>query len=1099
MRAWVRTNCGSWDAVWQTILFEHFGPKLNESRRDIAWGLYAILLVGFYGALSTASEITQLRPDSSTLAISLASYLSDDRVTLDAVSLWTTKGLRWIPFVALLLDTVVVCLGVVLLLFYRWRAMSVWKGSSSRSSQFLKIGGVAAIGLWGLVDAIENLTGLAILLWPPSSPTGLVTVMTSASAAKWWAFLLTVGFLLPLPVMWFWGLGRFHSLSVDGSEGEDRQRQRLRVGLYEVFWRSRYTVLGLIVYGLAMLAFDQTRDVITFLADSVSLDPHSGNVLWGREWWGGVGLMLGSLVSVMMLSHVSWLWPRVMCRIHAPRFESGIRQKDAGNQNTASETLSGHRSSDPSWPEDVERLAEWWPRFLGLTPYMIVIYLCALAARDAVRVNALDLVVTLLFMMAGLAVVGGAWVFWHQQNGKKQQKKKDHRRYFQTGTTFGSLITELHHPPYQLWGIPGASIFMPMVALLLAAGVRVLPLVTSTVPFPTFPVLTCLFAVWFSVIGVLAAKSQEHALPYLPSLIVLSAIFSASGWTDKHKLWVWMEQSGTAMDQLATQGLMTMWKLQFVLASGLVLAMLLIWSIYRYDVGKQLTVKWRLVGVLFMVIGLFWGVLAVANRTLPRSLVGRTTPQPVVVSETCQPAEEPYRCELRGAIVEWIQELPEFKAAQEVKTDQLLQDDRFSAPIPVYFVSSQGGGIRAGYWTALVLARLSETLPEFDQRTFSVSGVSGGSIGASVYRVCQQQKQDSVETCVRKFGEHDFLTSLLAGWLFEDALGRFVPTSLCATPGCGLLNRDAWFEQTLEAAQPGLHDRVRAPRTPTTRAHRPYLLLNAVWVETGERVIASDLVIDPKWFPGAHDLLGMVGDGVSLSTASATSARFPFTNAIGSLHGDPTTCHLNPLPVVPSGDRPVCGHLADGGYYDNSGGFTTTDVIRAVDRVIVEEEARACGAHDSSGCHAWRWMKRSLRPRVIEIRTGVNPALNASDRCPKEKDPAKPQCGIPDSVFVDGLGPALTVMRTREANQWYGMTMERWEARRFWPTVAAGSELPWVYSIDLPDNGVRFPLGWGLSHRAQRAMIEVSERPTLYEPLLSSLHLPSADSSALLQ
>jgi hypothetical protein len=1060
-------------------------------------------LCGLYSALTIASEVTVQSADTALIEISLPAFLSDSKLASQALQSWDAKGVLWIPIVALVLDTVVVGLGFVLLLFYRWRSMQVWDGPSSQRKTLWQTGGVLAIAALAVLDGLENLGALIALFITlfsdDHSRAGLIWVLPMVSHLKWWAMVAVGFFLLPVPLLWFWGLGQFYTLD-RATEEKDRERQRLRVGLYEVFWRSRYTTVGLLVYAVAMLGFDQTRDVITFLADSVSLDQASGNTVGGAAWVWGVVLLLFSLSSVMMLSHMSWLWPRVLCRIHAPRFEA-VRKKTSSKKGLSAEE-EGRGAEGPAagyWPDDVQRMAEWWPRLLGLMPYMIVIHLCALAARDAVRVNALHLVVTLFVMILGLAVVGSLWVYWHHERAKTRQKRNEQRPYFQDGDHASSLLEELSYRPYQFWGIPGASVFVPMVALLLAAGLRVLPLLNSDSPFPTFPVLTWLFVVWFGVIGVLAAKGQEHALPYLPGLLLVSGVFSMSGWTDKHRLWVWTESTASVFTPWVKDGLLLMWALQFLLACVLVVAMVGIWSVFQYDVGNRVPRRWRLVGILLIGVGLSSGILAVANRSLPRSLVSHTTPQAVEVSQTCFPDSRPYRCELRGAIMQWVQGLPEFKSVRNSTKEAPLSDTQLMAPIPVYFVSSQGGGIRAAYWTALVLARLSETVPEFNERTFSLSGVSGGSIGASVYRVCQQQSTVSVETCVRTFGEHDFLTPLLAGWLFEDAIGRFAPTVWCATPGCGLLNRDAWFEQTLESAREGLHDRLRAPRTPADLRHQPYLLLNAVWVETGERVIASDLVIDARWFPGAHDLVGMVGDAVSLSTASATSARFPFTNAIGSLHGQPATCHLNPLPTGENGVTPVCGHLADGGYYDNSGGFTTTDVIRAVQRVIVEEEARACGDAGAtpSLCTAWRRMKGSLRPRVIEIRTGVNPLLKATDRCPKEMDPAQPQCGQPDSAFVDGLGPALTVMRTREANQWYGMTAQRWEARRFWP--ASEKESPWVYSFDLHDDGVRFPLGWGLSRPARTAMIKASQNEGLYQPLLKSLNVSDTDRLASVQ
>lgn len=1083
LQRWLSTHCGSWRAVWDTLLFTNLGEQWNVSRKDIQGGLLAILMCGLYSALTIASQITIQGADTALIEISLPVFLSDSNLSSQALETWHSKQVWWIPVVALVLDTVAVGLGFVLLLFYRWRSMQVWEGPSSQRKTFWQAGGVIAIAVLAVMDGLENLSALIALFSGVPSSAGVLWVMTMASRLKWWAVRAVGFFLLPVPLLWFWGLGRFYTLETDNQDDEkkDRERQRLRVGLYEVFWRSRYTILGLLIYGVAMLGFDQTRDVITFLADSVSLDQDSGNTVGGKAWVWGVILFLFSLISVMMLSHMAWLWPRVLCRIHAPRFEA-VRDKKLRNPGTSE--VKGE--AVPYWPDDVQRMAEWWPRLLGLVPYMIVIHLCALAARDAVRVGASHLVTTLLVMILVLAVVGSLWVYWHQEKANTRRQRKEHRPYFPDSGQAGDLLEELSHPPYQFWGIPRASVFIPLVALLLAAWLRVLPMLEADSPFPTFPVLTWLFVVWFGAIGLLAAKGQQHALPYLPGLLLVSGVFSMNGWTDKHRLWVWTQSPAPVFSSWVNDGLLMMWALQFLLASVLAVAVVGIWGVYQHDWGTRVPRPWRLVAILLMVVGFFSGILAVANYSVPRSLVSHTA-QAVAVSQTCLPDARPYRCDVRGAIIQWVQGLPEFAAALKATSTTPIADAQLMAPIPVYFVSSQGGGIRAAYWTALVLEQLSSKVQDFNQRTFSISGVSGGSIGASVYRVCQQQSTVSGETCVRRFGEHDFLTPLLAGWLFEDAIGRFVPTVWCATPGCGLLNRDAWFEQTLESATEGLHDRLRAPRTPADLHHQPHLFLNAVWVETGERVIASDLVIDAQWFPGAHDLVSMVGDAVSLSTASATSARFPFTNAIGSLHGAPATCHLNPLPTGPHDTTSVCGHLADGGYYDNSGGFTTTDVIRAVQRVIMEEEARECGREGTTTalCTAWRRMKLSLRPRVIEIRNGVNPLLKATDRCPKEMDPAQPQCGQPDSVFVDGLGPALTVMRTREANQWYGMTAQRWEARRFWP--ATEQHTPWIYSFDLQDNGVRFPLGWGLSRRARMAMIEASDKQELYDRLLTSL------------
>src|SRR5262249_7462795 len=59
-----------------------------------------------------------------------------------------------------------------------------------------------------------------------------------------------------------------------------------------------------------------------------------------------------------------------------------------------------------------------------------------------------------------------------------------------------------------------------------------------------------------------------------------------------------------------------------------------------------------------------------------------------------------------------------------------------------YLGAAEGGGIRAAYWTALELASLHELDPEFDRSTFAISGISGGSVGATVYTVCAREEKD---------------------------------------------------------------------------------------------------------------------------------------------------------------------------------------------------------------------------------------------------------------------------------------------------------------------------------------------------------------------
>jgi len=52
---------------------------------------------------------------------------------------------------------------------------------------------------------------------------------------------------------------------------------------------------------------------------------------------------------------------------------------------------------------------------------------------------------------------------------------------------------------------------------------------------------------------------------------------------------------------------------------------------------------------------------------------------------------------------------------------------------PVVIVAAEGGGIRAAYWTATLLAAIQEKEPRFARHVYAISGVSGGSVGALVF------------------------------------------------------------------------------------------------------------------------------------------------------------------------------------------------------------------------------------------------------------------------------------------------------------------------------------------------------------------------------
>src|SRR5438128_1011597 len=95
---------------------------------------------------------------------------------------------------------------------------------------------------------------------------------------------------------------------------------------------------------------------------------------------------------------------------------------------------------------------------------------------------------------------------------------------------------------------------------------------------------------------------------------------------------------------------------------------------------------------------------------------------------------------------------------------------------PLYIVATEGGGIRAAYWTAIVLGALQDSNPNFAPHLFAISGVSGGSLGAVVFEaLLAESARGSFQESVHKVLGQDFLSPALGSMLYPDLVQRFIP------------------------------------------------------------------------------------------------------------------------------------------------------------------------------------------------------------------------------------------------------------------------------------------------------------------------------------
>lgn len=146
--------------------------------------------------------------------------------------------------------------------------------------------------------------------------------------------------------------------------------------------------------------------------------------------------------------------------------------------------------------------------------------------------------------------------------------------------------------------------------------------------------------------------------------------------------------------------------------------------------------------------------------------------------------------------------------------------------LPVVIVAAAGGGLRAAYWTADVLATLHDKSEgKFSKSLFAISGVSGGALGATVYRAlltraekiaeaekdgkempfaeCERDPQDPkrrlLAPCARAVLGRDSLAPALGSMLFTDLVHRAVPLP-AASEWLGVSSVSGWLRDRDRAA-----------------------------------------------------------------------------------------------------------------------------------------------------------------------------------------------------------------------------------------------------------------------------------------------------------
>jgi hypothetical protein len=823
-------------------------------------------------------------------------------------------------------------------------------------------------------------------------------------------------------------------------------RAAWRAGVAGVIGRTRYVLLMLALFAAFTLALDQCRDVLLALAGP--LGDHADRSFAAMAWRFLV-LILGA-GSVAMLAYSSWLWTRLVGMVKRP----GL-------------ALPG----DHQVYDRVGEFARGWARAVSMVPLAIVCLLLAHTAGDAsaaarigpASAEALSSTLSYLFIFGAVAVMGG-YVFLQIRRqlplyppSKYYNSEPDVYALLREGTVKQRRAQQLSRSPIEeeiftprekskscLSGFhalkaPAIKIFTPLIpitlpivwplaALALMVFLRACMALSpeTTAQAPATLALLCLALIWWmGAAGAVSLAEQRQTIPWGIALIVLVGLLSK--FVDNHVLPLTVissESPQATLSSLRVAGL--------VITVALAAVGVVWWVAATYSpkppggVAAPPAIGLRpILKRAGIALGAFLALVPVLH------VVDRHT------AALFAQADPPAVRTLGSALGDW--------AARLVKLPET--DHR------VFLVASEGGGIRSAYWTARVLAELHDQSPPlyFDQRTVVLSGVSGGAVGEAVYRACLRELglQAHVTECVKsRLAGLDALSPLIGSFMFEDVFARLLPLdamSICNQPGCGFLSRALGFEREWMRQLPKLAEPIG-----NWQEGIPELMLNSTEVESGNRVVFSGLRLPSQDIPASVDAVRRLRGQVSSITAAHAAARFPFINPLAELR-----------PGKGSKDEGrLVGHLADGGYHDNSGAESLTDVWRVLRTKLPP---------------AWHAQLVLIRNGQVkpgcEGRPHTEPLVSCFDTTTAKANLTAPVDKPLMDLYADLLGPPVAVLNVSgigsHARQAAGSLDADIGAKQ--PNGDSGQK-PLPCLLDQTAAATLVPLGWYLSPSARDAM-----------------------------
>ena len=337
-------------------------------------------------------------------------------------------------------------------------------------------------------------------------------------------------------------------------------------------------------------------------------------------------------------------------------------------------------------------------------------------------------------------------------------------------------------------------------------------------------------------------------------------------------------------------------------------------------------------------------------------------------------------------------------------------------------VCASGGGIQAAGWIVQVLTGLQDMLGNsFTKSIGFISSVSGGSVGTMYYldRFADKGYPESKEfENIFKSATEDSLDAVGWGLAYPD-LWRIIGLPFLAPKMCdrGKVIETDWQG---ELKNPNSKQFLSTWSEQILNGKIPIPIFNATLVEDGRRFLISPMTFCKPSSNKSVDFNTLyAGYDIDVVTAARLSATFSYVSPISRYVGE-----------NPKGNY----HIADGGYFDNSGMVTMVE-----------------------------WLNEWLDPQKgLNIKRVLLLQINAFP----ESTPSKSK--IEGGWFQAIIGPLLTLFSVRDTTQLSRVSTEVELLQQRWKNQVKIAYCP----IFFPKNGKngenKPPLSWQLTEKQKQ-------------------------------